>query len=115
MAEHEFQMTTQTLQVLSVLLDDPQAEHYGLQISKRAELPTGSVYPILARLEQHGWVESAWEQIDPVAEGRRPRRYYRLTPSGAERAQNARAEAMRLIAPHRRPVPGKPRTGGAPA
>jgi DNA-binding PadR family transcriptional regulator len=115
MPEHDFRMTTQTLRVLSLLLDDPQAEHYGLEISKRAGLPTGSVYPILARLEQHGWVEGAWEQIDPVAEGRRPRRYYRLTPSGAERARDARDEAMRLIAPHWRPMPGKPRTGQAPA
>jgi DNA-binding PadR family transcriptional regulator len=111
----EPRITTQTLRVLGVLLDDADGQHYGLEISKQAHLPTGSVYPILARFEQYGWLESAWEDIDPVVEGRRPRRYYRLTPSGAERARSARAETMRLIAPRWQPAPGSPTTGGAPA
>lgn len=109
----EPQITTQTLRVLSVLLENLDGQHYGLQISKQARLPTGSVYPILARLERYGWVESAPEDIDPVVEGRRPRRYYRLTPSGGERARSALAETMRLIAPRWRPATGSPTTGGA--
>jgi PadR family transcriptional regulator PadR len=103
----EPRMTTQTLQVLAVLLDHLRGQHYGLEISRETGLPTGSVYPILARLEQHGWVESAWEDIDPVAEGRRPRRYYRLSADGAERARIAREQHMRLVAPRWRPAVGE--------
>ena len=75
-------MTTQTQMVLAALLADPAGTHYGLEISRAANLPSGTLYPILARLEQAGWVESEWEQIDPSAAGRRARRYYRLTGVG---------------------------------
>jgi DNA-binding PadR family transcriptional regulator len=79
-------MTWQTRAVLKLLLDDLHGRHYGLEIAEGVGLPTGSVYPILARLEQAGWVTSEWENIDPAVAGRRRRRYYRLTASGAERA-----------------------------
>ena len=57
------------------MLEDPSDEHYGLELAEQAGLPIGSIYPILARLERAQWIESAWEQIDPSREGRRPRRY----------------------------------------
>ena len=43
----------------------------------RIDLPTGTVYPALHRLERAGLVQSEWS----TAGGRR-RRTYRLTPSG---------------------------------
>jgi PadR family transcriptional regulator, regulatory protein PadR len=92
-------MTLQTQRVLAVLLEGPLGEHYGLDLSRRLHLPTGSIYPILARLERAGWVDSQWEDIDPVTEGRRPRRYYRLTGVGAERARTVLAQTVRSITP----------------
>ncbi len=80
-------MTLQTVAVLRVLLDDPLGEHYGLEIAKAAELPSVSLYPILARLERERWVASDWEQIDEHEAGRRRRRYYRLTANGAAWAE----------------------------
>lgn len=59
-----FGMTVQTQAVLGVLLDHPLQQQYGLEISKAAGLPSGSLNPILARLEQAGWVISDWEQVD---------------------------------------------------
>jgi len=84
-------MTLQTELVLGALLASPTEPHYGLEIAKQAGLASGTIYPILARLERSGWVESQWEDIDPAAAGRRPRRYYRLTAEGeaAARAQLA--------------------------
>jgi PadR family transcriptional regulator, regulatory protein PadR len=114
----EPRMTMQTLRVLKVLLDEPLAEHFGLEISRTAGLPTGSIYPILARLEQAGWLESAWEDIDPVAAGRRRRRYYKLSSDGAEKARRAVREAQQSISPTSRPRPapgyGYPAPGGSP-
>jgi DNA-binding PadR family transcriptional regulator len=99
--------------VLRVLLDDPLAERHGLEIARNTPLPSGGVYPILARLEQAGWVSSGWEYIDPLVEGRRPRRYYRLTAEGAKAAQAALAQARTRTSP-RWPQP-KPRAGGSGA
>jgi DNA-binding PadR family transcriptional regulator len=75
-------ITRETQAVLAALLRDPTKRRYGLEISKEASLATGTIYPILARLEGAGWIESEWEQIDPSVAGRRPRRYYRLTGEG---------------------------------
>jgi hypothetical protein len=64
-----------------------------VEIGHAAGLPSGTVHPILARLEGVGWLESRWEEIDPRAEGRPARRYYRLTPDGLELARSALARA----------------------
>jgi PadR family transcriptional regulator PadR len=100
----EPRLTLPTLRVLDALLTDPLDEHYGLELSRAAGLPSGTVYPILARLEGAGWLVGAWEDIDERAEGRRRRRYYRLTGTGLEGARAAlakRAPALRPVMPGR--------------
>lgn len=88
-------LTTPVLKVMAALLANPGAERYGLQLMQDTGLPSGTLYPILVRLERAGWVESRWEDADPVAEGRPARRYYLLTSEGATAAQ---AEITRLHA-----------------
>jgi PadR family transcriptional regulator PadR len=100
-------MTMTTQLVLVAFLEDPLRELYGLEICQAAELPSGTVHPILARFEGLGWLESRWEDIDPRDEGRPQRRYYRLTSQGVEHARLALARARRPIArPSLRPVVG---------
>jgi PadR family transcriptional regulator, regulatory protein PadR len=82
-------MTTQTLAVLSVMLSDPDAECYGLQLSERSGLKPGTIYPILDQLLTAGWLERRWEGIDPAMEGRPRRRLYRLSAVGAVAARQA--------------------------
>lgn len=55
------------------------------------DLPEGTVYPSLHRLEDQGLVASDWE----VAGGRQ-RRSYRLTPSGQRRLEAGRREWLRF-------------------
>src|ERR1700722_5993716 len=86
-------MTLATQLVLRAMLAEPTREMYGLQICQVAELPSGTIHPILARLERLGWLESHWEDAVPQEEGRPRRRYYRLTEDGAERARIALAQA----------------------
>jgi DNA-binding PadR family transcriptional regulator len=86
-------MTIPSQLVLQVLLENPERELYGLEIGSAAGLASGTVHPLLARLERHGWLESRWEDIDPSTAGRPARRYYRLTPHGAEQARAALARA----------------------
>ena len=92
-------MTIPTLRVLAVVLANPLAEHYGLELCHAAGLPSGSVYPILARLETAGWLAGAWEDIDETAAGRRRRRYYRLTGTGLAQARAAIAEREPALRP----------------
>lgn len=91
----EPRMTLHTQLVLQVLMDDPTREMYGLEICAGAGLASGTIHPILARLEKVGWLESRWEQIDAREEGRPRRRYYRLNPNNMAivRAAVSRAEA----------------------
>ncbi|MEV6693898.1 helix-turn-helix transcriptional regulator [Micromonospora sp. NPDC051196] len=91
-------MTLATQRVLQVLLDRPADEKYGLEICAEAGLASGTIHPILARLEKVGWLESHWENIDPRSAGRPRRRYYRLSRDGAQQARSALAavEARRF-------------------
>ena len=88
-------MTIPTQRVLAALLEDSARELYGLEIGEAAGLPSGTVHPILARLEGTGWLESRWEEVEPSAAGRPARRYYRFTPDGAQSARQALERAYR--------------------
>jgi DNA-binding PadR family transcriptional regulator len=88
--------------VLQVLLDAPTEEVYGLQVMRATGVAPGTVYAILRRFEDEGLMESDWEQMDPEAEGRPPRRYYKLNAHGrrvAHQATAADAAALRLLVP----------------
>lgn len=75
-------LTKPTARVLGVLLEAPDGRSYGFELIEKAELGAGTLYPMLTRLENLGWLESAWEEIDPVAAGRPARRFYKLTAVG---------------------------------
>ena len=102
-------MTLPTQLVLQVLVEDPSLEQYGGEIGSAAGLPSGTVHPILARLEGMGWVESHWEDVDPREVGRPARRYYRLTAAGANGAPAAllRAQRPRRAGLSPQPLPGQ--------
>lgn len=52
---------------------------YGLELAEALGIPSGTLYPILHRLVDAGWLESMWEDVDPRVEERPRRRFYRLT------------------------------------
>ena len=91
-------LSRETLQVLAVILEDRDSEFYGLEISSRAGLPSGSLYPILARLERQEMLSSRWEtDVEAVGHRGRRRRYYRLTGEGARSAEAQLAQARREL------------------
>jgi DNA-binding PadR family transcriptional regulator len=102
---------TQPLErLLRALLADPSASRYGYDLMKAAALASGTLYPMLARLEDQGLVTSDWEPRPADTAGRPPRKYYRLTGEGAlvARRQLARsAPAPRsALRPARRATQG---------
>ncbi|TYB36952.1 PadR family transcriptional regulator [Micromonospora sp. AP08] len=103
-------MTPQTVDVLRALLAKPTKPKYGRELGQELGLKSGTLHPILARLEHAGLVESFWEE--PAAhedQGRPRRRYYRFTPDGAERARLALAAVTQtavIASTRRRLAPG---------
>lgn len=70
----------QTVTLLQELLRFPARMRYGYELMNETDLASGTLYPILARLETLGWLESEWEP--PAQPGRPARRKYRLTGDG---------------------------------
>ena len=71
--------------------------HHGFDIMDATGLPSGTVYPILRRLDREGLLESRWEEhADAQREQRPPRRYYALTSAG-ERMLASAAERYRTL------------------
>ena len=85
-ADRDVRISLQTLRVLDTFLEDPSCELSGSDMQKRTGLTSGTLYPILLRLESARWLNSRWEAINPVVEGRPRRRFYRLTATGLARA-----------------------------
>lgn len=69
------------MQVAMALLDEPTSQHWGYELSRKAGVRSGVLYPMLTRMLNEGWVTDGWE--DPTTiQGRPPRRYYELTDKG---------------------------------
>ena len=72
-------------ELLILALVEPRPRH-GYEISKliesrsagRLRFKVGSLYPLLYRLEERGWIAGRWIEKP----GERRRRFYRLTPTG---------------------------------
>jgi DNA-binding PadR family transcriptional regulator len=90
-------MSLQTLRVLEAFLSGPSEELAGADVARRGHIASGTLYPILLRLESAGWLVSRWEKIDPSLEGRPRRRLYRMTPSGLRRASDVFATFSRGV------------------
>ncbi|MBO3750496.1 PadR family transcriptional regulator [Streptosporangiaceae bacterium NEAU-GS5] len=84
--------------VLRVFLEDPDAHRYGYDLMKAAKLASGTLYPMLARLQEEGLLASEWEAPRDDAGGRPPRKYYRLTGEGVRISRLELAQAA-LSAP----------------
>lgn len=92
----DIRMTAPTLKVLAALLGARGQEACGSEIAKATKLPSGTLYPILYRLEGAGWLTARQEQGDPTDLGRPRRRYYRVTALGAAKTRQAADE----LTPH---------------
>jgi PadR family transcriptional regulator, regulatory protein PadR len=90
-------MSLQTLKVLEAFLAAPTDELSGADVHKRSSIASGTLYPILLRLESAGWLVSRWEAVDPASVGRPRRRLYRLTPTGLTRASEIFASFSRGV------------------
>jgi PadR family transcriptional regulator PadR len=97
--------------LLAVLEDGPRHGYAVMEVLRagsggRFDLPTGTIYPALHRLERAGLVQTSWTE----ASGRR-RRLYELTPAGRRALDTERgswrefsAAVTAMLDPAPRPV-----------
>lgn len=70
------------IQVALALMEDASGRHWGYDLSRRAGVRSGVLYPILHRMLDEGWLEDGWEDPAQLSGKRPPRRYYELTDKG---------------------------------
>jgi PadR family transcriptional regulator PadR len=102
--DRELKKGAAELLLLSVLEARPR---HGYELGKLIETWSGgrlvfhldSLYPLLYRLEERGWIKGTWVEKP----GERRRRFYRLTPAGERvllqqrRTWDEFVEAVRLV------------------
>lgn len=88
--------SNQTRTLLATLMERPQAWRHGYELSQQTGLKSGTLYPLLIRLSEQGFLASRWET--PEQPGRPPRHVYKLTTTGLalarELARAARPPAV---------------------
>ena len=77
-------ISKQTVFVLEALLEAPGQWRYGYDLSRETGLKSGTLYPVLMRLTDRGWLMTRWEESEP---GRPARHMYRLSAEGARAAR----------------------------
>jgi PadR family transcriptional regulator PadR len=94
----ELPQGTLDLLILRTLALEPQ---HGWAISQRLQqvssealqVPQGSLYPALHRLERRGWIASSWD----VSDNNRKAKYYKLTLAGRKQLERETDTWHRLV------------------
>lgn len=78
--QRERRASAQTLSVLQALLAQARTWRHGYDLSIETALKSGTLYPVLTRLSERGFLDSRWEESEIA--GRPPRRMYKLNAKG---------------------------------
>lgn len=66
--------------ILAIMADAGSRWLHGYDLSRQGRVKSGTLYPLLIRLEEQGYLEAEWQE--PAQAGRPPRHAYRLTATG---------------------------------
>ena len=94
----ELPQGTLDLLILQIITLEPM---HGWAISQRiqqvtrdvVQVPQGSLYPALHRLERRGWIAASWD----VSTKNRRAKYYRLTVAGKKQLDRETVDWQRLV------------------
>ncbi len=87
--------------ILAALLAGGASWSHGYELARIAGVKSGTLYPLLIRLEEQGYLEAEWQQ--PAERGRPARHAYRLTPSGMKLARDNPPDQVPDLASRKRP------------
>jgi DNA-binding PadR family transcriptional regulator len=80
----------QTRRIIQALASEPTTWFHGYDLSRTTGLASGTLYPILIRLAERGWLEARWDDQPDAG----PRRHlYRITAAGRQSLEIPRAAA----------------------
>lgn len=85
-------LSHQTHIALLALLQRPENWRYGYDLTQETGLKSGTLYPILMRLHDQGFLQSEWQASSE--NGRPPRHAYRLSASGLSLAREVRSASV---------------------
>lgn len=72
--------------ILAILASSGDGWSHGYELCRQAGVKSGTLYPLLIRLEAQGYLEAQWETVGEP--GRPPRHMYRLTAAGQRLARD---------------------------
>lgn len=84
-------LSAAALAVLAILAEAGRDWRHGYELARSAGIKSGTLYPLLIRLEAQGYLEAEWQA--PAAPGRPPRHAYRLTAEGVRLAREVAVAA----------------------
>ena len=91
----EPRITSQGMRVLGAFVDAGHIELTGADITERIGMLSGTLYPILIRFREAGWLADRWEDEEAFELGRPKKRFYRLTAVGQRAYERGKAKASR--------------------
>src|SRR4051812_47953833 len=83
--------------LLATLLEARGRWRHGYDLASSTGLKSGTLYPLLIRLEAQGYLQAEWQA--PAAAGRPPRHAYRLTAAGERLARSESIESRSSASP----------------
>jgi DNA-binding PadR family transcriptional regulator len=81
----------QTRRLLAAMLEQPRSWRHGYELAKETGLKSGTLYPLLMRLNDQGLLDACWKESDQP--GKPPRHMYRPTTTGLALAREQRTIA----------------------
>jgi PadR family transcriptional regulator, regulatory protein PadR len=91
-------LTFQSFKVLNAFISDPSRELSGADLIAGARIAAGTLYPILLRFEEAGWLVGRWEKGDPSVKGRPLRKLYRISGTGLAKGAAVREDFLTAFA-----------------
>ena len=92
-------LSPQATRLLRELAAASRTWRHGYDLAKETGLRSGTLYPLLMRLEDQGLLDAEWQEPDRT--GRPARHLYRLTPHGLAAARDLAVDRRRTAAPRR--------------
>ncbi|MBB5868827.1 DNA-binding PadR family transcriptional regulator [Allocatelliglobosispora scoriae] len=99
MSGPKLRVTPDVARLLQEFLQEPTQPRYGYDLMASTGFPSGKIYPMFAKLVAAEWLVKERENIDPAAEGRPVRHFYRINPDMIAVVRQELAALSQYIAP----------------
>lgn len=91
------QVTVAFLRILELFIANDKSSYCGSDVMRFLNLPSGTVYPLLTRMTNAGWLNRELENVNPKLVGRPAKRFYQISSTGLK-------EGKRLISSQKVPI-----------